>query len=58
MDYFRLPFNEMLERLKEAGEIDMIPLNQVIYALDIPGVDRHKMQIGWLSNLIISIVWR
>nr|WP_082667046.1 NAD-dependent DNA ligase LigA [Gabonibacter massiliensis] len=47
VDYFRLPFNEMLERLKEAGEVDMIPLNQVIYALGIPGVDRHKAD--WLA---------
>ena len=42
LEYFRMPFNEPLERLKQAGEVDMIPLDTVIYALDIPGIDFHK----------------
>ena len=39
LEYFRMPFNEPLERLKQAGEVDMLPLDVVIYALDIPGID-------------------
>ena len=42
LEYFRMPFNEPLERLKQAGEVDMLPLDVVIYALDIPGIDFHK----------------
>jgi DNA ligase (NAD+) len=45
MEYFGTPFNEPLERLKEAGERDAIPLDTVIYALDIPGIDRHKAEL-------------
>jgi DNA ligase (NAD+) len=40
--YFNTPFNEPLERLKEAGEVDAIPLDVVIHALDVPGIDRYK----------------
>lgn len=39
-----MPFNEPLERLKQAGEVDMLPLDVVIYALDIPGIDFHKAE--------------
>jgi len=45
LDYFREPFNEVLERLKVAGEVDRLPLNEVIYALNIPGIDRHKADL-------------
>lgn len=45
LDYFRTPFNLSLERLKEAGEVENIPLNQVIYALNIPGIDKHKADL-------------
>ncbi|WP_292266392.1 NAD-dependent DNA ligase LigA [Butyricimonas sp.] len=45
LEYFRMPFNEPLERLKQAGEVDMIPLDTVIYALDIPGIDFHKSEL-------------
>lgn len=41
LDYFRMPFNELPGRLREAGEVEDIPLDYVIYALDIPGVDLH-----------------
>ena len=40
-----MPFNEPLERLKQAGEVDMLPLDVVIYALDIPGIDFHKAEL-------------
>ena len=45
LEYFRMPFNEPLERLKQAGEVDMLPLDVVIYALDIPGIDFHKSEL-------------
>ena len=45
VEYFRMPFNEPLERLKQAGEVDMLPLDVVIYALDIPGIDFHKAEL-------------
>lgn len=45
LEYFRMPFNEPLERLKQAGEVEMIPLDFVIYALDIPGIDFHKSEL-------------
>lgn len=45
LEYFRMPFNEPLERLKQAGEVDMLPLDTVIYALDIPGIDFHKAEL-------------
>ena len=45
LDYFRSPFNQSLERLQEAGETDNIPLDYVIYALNIPGIDWHKADL-------------
>jgi len=45
LEYFRLPFNESLERLKQAGDVDMLPLDAVIYALNIPGIDFHKAEL-------------
>lgn len=45
LEYFRMPFNEPLECLKQAGEVDMLPLDVVIYALDIPGIDFHKAEL-------------
>ena len=45
LEYFRMPFNEPLERLRQAGEVDMLPLDAVIYALDIPGIDFHKAEL-------------
>lgn len=45
LDYFRTPFNEPLERLKSAGEVEDIPLDYVIYALNIPGIDWHKAEL-------------
>ena len=45
LEYFRMPFNESLERLKQAGEVDMLPLDVVIYALDIPGIDFHMAEL-------------
>ena len=45
LEYFRMPFNESLERLRQAGEVDMLPLDAVIYALDIPGIDFHKAEL-------------
>jgi len=45
LEYFRMPFNEPLERLSQAGEVDMLPLDVVIYALDIPGIDFHKAEL-------------
>ena len=45
LEYFRMPFNEPLERLKQAGEVDMLPLDVVTYALDIPGIDFHKAEL-------------
>ncbi|MDR1273774.1 MAG: NAD-dependent DNA ligase LigA, partial [Odoribacteraceae bacterium] len=41
-EYFNAPFNEPLVRLKEAGEVDMIPLDAVIHALDMPGIGRRE----------------
>lgn len=45
LDYFRVPFNQSLERLKEAGETENIPLDYIIYALNIPGIDWHKADL-------------
>ena len=45
LEYFRMPFNEPLERLRQAGEVDMLPLDAVIYALDIPEIDFHKAEL-------------
>lgn len=44
-DYFRMPFNETLQRLKEAGEVTDIPLDYVIYALNIPGIGFHQAEL-------------
>ena len=35
----------MLERLQEAGEVEDLPLDYVIYALGIPGIDWHKADL-------------
>lgn len=45
LDYFRSPFNETLERLLQAGEVENIPLDYIIYALNIPGIDWHKADL-------------
>lgn len=45
LEYFRSPFNQTLDRLKEAGEVDNVPLDYVVYALDIPGIDWHKADL-------------
>lgn len=45
LDYFRTPFNLTLNRLREAGEVENIPLDYVIYALNIPGIDWHKSDL-------------
>ena len=45
LEYFRAPFNETLDRLKEAGEVENIPLDYVVYALNIPGIDWHKADL-------------
>lgn len=45
LDYFRMPFNEALKRLQKAGEVADIPLDYVIYALNIPGIDWHKADL-------------
>ncbi len=45
LDYFREPFNEALERLTGAGETDMVPLDAVIYALELPGVDFRRAEL-------------
>lgn len=45
LDYFRMPFNQMLERLKGAGEVENIPLDYVVYALNIRGIDWHKAEL-------------
>ena len=44
-EYFRQPFNQVLERLQEAGEVEDLPLDYVIYALGIPGIDWHKADL-------------
>ena len=53
-----MPFNEPLERLKQAGEVDMLPLDVVIYALDIPGIDFHKAELRLLSSTIFIVFTR
>lgn len=45
LDYFRMPFNDTLERLKKAGKVSDIPLDYIIYALNIPGIDWHKADL-------------
>lgn len=45
LDYFRSPFNETLERLLQVGEVENIPLDYIIYALNIPGIDWHKADL-------------
>lgn len=44
-EYFRTPFNEPLDRLIAGGETDMLPLDAVIHALHLPGVDRHVAEL-------------
>lgn len=45
LEYFRTPFNQMLDRLLEAGEVENIPLDYVVFALNIPGIDWHKADL-------------
>lgn len=45
LDYFRTPFNQIIERLKEAGEVQNIPLDYVVYALNIPGVGWQEAEL-------------
>lgn len=45
LDYFRTPFNQTVERLKEAGAVENIPLDYVVYALNIPGINWHKADL-------------
>lgn len=45
LEYFRSPFNHSLDRLKEAGESENIPLDYVIFALNMPGIDWHKADL-------------
>lgn len=45
LDYFRAPFNQAVERLKEAGEVENVPLDYVVYALDIPGVGWREAEL-------------
>lgn len=46
LEYFGMPFNrELTERLSVSGDSDMIPLNSIIFALDIPGIDLHKAEL-------------
>lgn len=45
LDYFRAPFNQVVDRLKEAGEVENIPLDYIIYALNIPGIDWHRADL-------------
>ena len=44
-DYFRMPFNQLLDRLEDAGEEESISLNHIIFALNISGIDRHKADL-------------
>jgi len=44
-EYFNAPFNPLLERLLQAGEVENIPLDYVIFALNIPGMDWHKADL-------------
>lgn len=41
-EYFNSPFNESLDKLLEAGKVESIPLNFVLNALNIPGIDRRE----------------
>lgn len=45
LEYFRLPMNVPLEELLKAGETDMLPLDAVIRALEIPGVDDRGAEL-------------
>lgn len=45
LDYFRSLSNQTLDRLREAGDTENIPLDYVIYALNIPGIDWHKADL-------------
>lgn len=45
VEYFRTPFNQALDRLLEAGEVENIPLDYIVFALNIPGVDWHKADL-------------
>ncbi len=61
LEYFRMPFNQVRDRLAEAGELDAIPLDYVIYALGIPGVDRYKAdllaaQFDYIYELSVATV--
>lgn len=44
-DYFRAPFNQLVERLEEAGKEENVPLGSVIYALNIPGITPHQADL-------------
>ena len=45
LEYFRTPFNPTLEKLQGAGEVEQIPLNSIIFALNIPGVEQHQADL-------------
>ncbi|MEG2555940.1 MAG: NAD-dependent DNA ligase LigA, partial [Odoribacter sp.] len=45
LDYFRAPFNQLLECLKRAGETESIPLNNVIEAFNISGIDQGRAEL-------------
>ena len=54
-EYFRTPFNEPLDRLIAAGETDMLPLNAVIHALHLPGVD---LRVAELLSVKFDYIYR
>lgn len=45
LEYIRTPFNPLAERLQSAGEVENIPLNHVIFALNIPGLDLYRSDL-------------
>ena len=56
LEYFRMPFNEPLERLRQAGEVDMLPLDAVIYAWIYLELISIRLNC-YLLSLIIFIVF-
>ncbi|MEI3420594.1 MAG: hypothetical protein V8R91_05735 [Butyricimonas faecihominis] len=58
LEYFRMPFNESLERLKQAGEVDMLPLDAVIYAWIYPELISIRLNYCLLSSIIFIVFTR
>ena len=58
LEYFRMPFNEPLERLKQAGEVDMLPLDVVIYALEFKYDGTAREALAQINSRLYAVPYR